>query len=194
MPKFLSIYNRWGYKDKLFFWLAIIGLIFGAFSFWQKNNLSQKVTDSPGSINTINQVGDNTVIDNTVIVDNLDRNLTPDQKSILKNTLKGSIEDVIFISKIFDPEAKKYADQLAEVFSSAGWNVVAPIHQDLLDDFNGKINIFMTSSTTKNTIIYNLSVPAFDQSGITYDSKVPRDGSFGGGLRENTLYIEVGSK
>jgi hypothetical protein len=81
------------------------------------------------------------------------------------------------------------------VFKSSGWEV-APVGRDLLDDFNGKINVFMTgSSSTSGIEIYNIvSIPAFDQAEISYKSGQPRIGSFGGSLQEHTLYLEIGSK
>lgn len=150
---------------------------------------SLDVNNSPSSINTIGQVGNNTIVGKSA------RFLSKDQKVILKNAFSRTTERVVFMSKIFDAEAKAYAEQLSEPFVSAGWDVEAPIRQDLLDDFDGKINIFKTGKNVSTDISVSLfeKIPAFDQAGILYESKIPRKGSFGGNLEEDTLYIEVGS-
>ena len=157
-----------------------------------ENNTStrMKVTGSPNSINTVGQVGNNTIVASS------DRTLSSDQIDLLKHVLSQSTGKVALKSKLFDSEAKNYANQLAEVFRLAGWQV-GPNSHDLLDDFlNDEINIFMTGSdSTSSVIIYPvLRISAFDQAKIRYRSEQPRTGSFGGNLQEDTLYLEIGSK
>jgi hypothetical protein len=151
------------------------------------NNI--EVKNSPNSINTIGQVGNN------IIYDNSGRVLSDAQKNIMRQVLSENFGKVALISKVFDLEAKKYANQLSDIFKSAGWEV-SPIREDLLDDFDGKINIFMTgTSSLSNTDVFTVaSAPFFDKSNVPYVSEPPRIGSFGGSVQENTLYLEIGSK
>lgn len=164
--------------------LAIIG-----WKFYSSQTSIQNNAQIINSIQSIGQNGNNTIIGKTT------RHLTESQKVILKNALSGAGERAAFMSKIFDPEAKIYAEQLSESFASAGWTIVAPLKLDLLDDFSGRVNIFKTgkSATTSLDVFLVEKIPAFDQAGISYESKIPRAGSFGGNLEEETLYIEVGS-
>ena len=151
------------------------------------NNI--EVKNSPNSINTIGQVGNN------IIYDNSGRVLSDVQKNIMRQVLSENSGKVALISKVFDLEAKKYANQLSDIFKSAGWEV-SPIREDLLDDFDGKINIFMTgTSSLSNTDVFTVaSAPFFDKSNVPYVSEPPRIGSFGGSVQENTLYLEIGSE
>ncbi len=154
------------------------------FYLWQKPSTQQE-----GTINTINQIGDNTIVGTT------QRGLSDAQKNILINALAKEPGKAGFITKIFDSEADQFASQLAQIFTTAGWKV-SQTNKSLLDNFNGKINIFMTGAQSSNsTLIYHeFSIPSFDQANILYESIKPREGSFSGSLEPDTLYIEVGSQ
>jgi hypothetical protein len=51
-----------------------------------------------------------------------------------------------------------------------------------------------TSSLSSTDVFTVASAPFFDKTKISYVSEPPRVGSFGGGVQEHTLYLEIGSK
>jgi len=171
--------------------IAIISLFVEIYAeFFHNSNSQIEVKNSPNSINTIGQIGDN------IITADSSRTLNDSQRKILKDLLLSKEPGkVAFKSKLFDREAENYANQLADAFKSSGWEI-GLVAKDLLDDFDGKINVFKTgTSSPDGTNVYLVdSFPALDSAGILYKSEMPRIGSFGGNLQENTLYFEIGSK
>lgn len=176
-----------GIWHTLFIWVGIIAGFFTALStlgIWLTGKVIEKQKDSEIAELQIK------------VVSAQPRILTSEQKdkliSILSSQKGGKVG---FIVKIHDSESKNYAEQLLEAFKLAGWQVM-PSRYDLLDDFNGKINIFMTGQKVAEDVSVFLvsAFMPFDQTGILYQSETPRVASFGGGIEENTLYLEIGAK
>ncbi len=164
----------------------IVAIISGFFSFLSKEKTGINVTAQNLSniIQTVNQNGDNYI--------NAPRKLTNNQiLSVDKFLREKPPGRVCFKIKIFDPEAKEYAQQLMEIFKNGGWDTSCQVDLNLLDDFQGKINLFKITSKNELELV---KIPLFDELKIPYQSEPPRVGSYNGLEKNDALYIEVGGK
>jgi hypothetical protein len=104
-----------------------------------------------------------------------------------------------FAAKIFDPEAKNFAEQLASVFKQAGWTIVDPINAQLLDDYDGYINIVAVSTGTADRD-KQLTATADKLIAEIGDADIPcrlhpvREGGIGGTLEPGSIYLLIGSR
>jgi len=141
--------------------------------------------------------GDN-VAGNKIVIGNQPRTLNEDQKKKLISILSGQEKVKIgFISKLFDPEAKNFSENLSEAFEESGWEVIRPFNQTLLDDYGGCVNMFIGSTANvKNNIqeIVNSLHLSLNEIGILSKPSPYREASVSGDFSLADVYIAIGSK
>lgn len=165
--------------------VAIIGVLVTVY-FSQNTSIDQTVIDSPESINTVGQFGNN-----TIVIDNTYRRLTSDQELFLKNELRKSAGKVGFVSKIFDPEAANFASKLSNIFVDANWEVVGKLNPTLANSFDGDFVIFSKLELSTKADLVRI---ALSKVGLLYSSKLIPDNWVSGNFMEDTIYIVIDSQ
>lgn len=121
------------------------------------------------------------------------RRLTPEQTTKLSQALgAGKASRVGFVSRMLDGESGDYADSLAAVFRTAGWEVVVPTNRVSLNDLPGFLLITVTSNGLESTATFIRD--RLQAAGLDVRFGGLPEGSFGGQLELDTVYIVVGRK
>jgi len=128
------------------------------------------------------------------------RTITVSQREKLISKLpKYNQMKVGFAAKMLDPEARSFAEQLASAFRQAGWSIVDPINAQLLDDYDGYINIIAVSTGIADRD-KELTATADQLFGSLADADIPcrphpiREGSIGGQLVPGSIYLLIGAR
>ncbi|WP_341895429.1 hypothetical protein [Ferrovibrio terrae] len=119
------------------------------------------------------------------------RTLSDTQRATLENILRSRVGTVGFMSRLMDGEGIDYANQLAEVFRQAGWNVVS-IAGNHLADLPGRVTTAILDDATMLPIA-EMVCQAFNEAGIICGGEI-RQGQLPGPLAPQTLYIVIGRK
>ena len=100
---------------------------------------------------------------------------------------------------MLDPEAKGFAGHLLDVFKEAGWEVIDPIKANLLDDYDGYVNLILVSAGEPN--LNSKLIEAFDAiCPVLNDADIPcradtvRQGSISGQFEPGSIYLLVGAR
>lgn len=130
---------------------------------WKEVTPAQAISESPCSINTIDQSGgQNTVNCDTDpslkedVKNMLPRSLTEEQRAKLLDAASKRRARIGFASKLFDGESEDFADDLSSVFSDAGWQIEQKIKNSTND-----LKDFVTVAAT-----YSQEVSLSELSGL----------------------------
>jgi hypothetical protein len=177
--------------NTIFAWTAIIAAVLTTIStvglFWTGSILDKRKQREIGTLQSS--------------LDKLQpRVLTLAQREKLSSELSSYKQmKVGFSAKIFDMEAKQFAEQFSDVFKKAGWHVVEPINAQLLDDFDGKINLVLAATGNAQTdndltaIALTISKSIHD-AGIPCEMRPIRQGSVGGQFDPGAIYLLIGAR
>jgi len=132
MKKFISVYKRWSYTNRLFFWLAIIGLVIGigTYFFWpNSNDVKVKVENSNLEYSPIIVDSPNSKVDIEVIQENKlnDRHINDTIKKQIDDMLNkysGSTARIQFTTE--NAEALAFSQELTSYIISKGLDVEGP--------------------------------------------------------------------
>lgn len=122
------------------------------------------------------------------------RSITNEQSQRLLKLLASNKGKVGFFSKVFNDTSKEFAIKLSAIFKEAGWQIEEPINQTLLDDYDGRLNIFADGTNPSQVELANLIVNALNEVGIPIGPQPIRDNSFSGPFSKEAVYILVDSK
>lgn len=94
--------------------------------------------------------------------------------------------------------ATKLLDQEVAIFKLAGWRVVEPVNAQLLDDYEGLINIIAVSlgiaeADAKLTGTAERLCVLINEAGIQCKLGPVRQGSIGGTLEPGSIYLLIGA-
>jgi hypothetical protein len=91
---------------------------------------------------------------------------------------------------MMDEESLNYADQIAEVFQKANWNV-GPNNRSFLDNIQSDTGIAVTDDSQQDDAKKIAAI--FNSIGITCQAEKIREKSISG-VQKKTIYLIVGSK
>jgi hypothetical protein len=119
------------------------------------------------------------------------RNITDTQKSALKKRLAETKGTVGFISRLMDGEGRDFAQELAGVFTEAGWTVHS-IAGNSLNDFPG----YIVGVVSEESLLPQLNFvrTALNESGIDCRLEEIKPNSIGGGFLTGVIWLVVGRK
>jgi len=113
------------------------------------------------------------------------------QKTALLEKISQQKGRIGFISLMMDGESLDFADELADVFKKAGWNL-APTIRTSLNDFPGFLSIFVTGQNLDASA--SLVCRSFQEINIDCRSEKIEGSSIGGVRELDTVYVVVGRK
>jgi len=120
------------------------------------------------------------------------RSLSEQQKAILHRELSKASGPVGFNYRLMDGEGHDFANQLAEVFRLAGWDV-RHIAGNSLNDFQGYFVVATADPSLKD--VAKVACDALNAAGIKcHDDEEIRQGTLGGPLEQGNIYIVIGRK
>ena len=128
------------------------------------------------------------------IIELAPRSITTEQSQQLLKLLARKKGRVGFLVKVFNDTSKEFAIQLSTIFREAGWQVEEPINQTLLDDYDGRLNIFTDEANPAQIELANLIVNSLNEAGFPIGPQPIRDNSFSGHFSKEAVYILVDSK
>ncbi len=144
--------------------------------------------------NIIDNAKDQKIIALKEKVQNLEPRILSDaQKKRLIEKLKtyeGS-KRIAFYSRMMDRESAGFADQLAQTFKDAGWDVGAT-NRSSLNDFPGFLSLFVVGNPPKT--LPSFVQLAFREIEIDCHSENIKENSLSGLRDQDRVYVVVGSK
>jgi len=176
---------------------TVVGAIFTVLSFFQKEGTDLVVNNSPASINTINQVGDNIInnnMDPTLIADLnalQPRILSAEQRSALITQISKHKGRIGFYSKFMDGESADFVDSLSSAFVDAGWQVF-PVNRSSTNDYPGYVNLFVTGE--RQRIAANFVCNALTNISIDCRAEKMEEATMAGTRELDAIYVVVGRK
>jgi hypothetical protein len=119
------------------------------------------------------------------------RRLSNAQKQILISRASLEKGTVAFMHRLMDGEGKDFSQQMADAFKAAGW-VVRSIAGNSLNDFPGYVVVSVADGIPNETA--RLACDALNAAGIECRQEPIRQGTTGGPLEPNIIYVVVGRK
>jgi hypothetical protein len=119
------------------------------------------------------------------------RAISETQRRELLHRLTNSHGRVGFMTRLMDAESGDYADQLADIFKAAGWDI-APTVKTSLNDLSGFVTLTATNPNLAG--LGDTVANALNAAGIDCHPQPIEPNSVGGGAEPDTLYIVVGRK
>jgi len=127
----------------------------------------------------------------TEIISLQPRHLTSSQKDQLVAMLSTEKGKIGLASRMLDGESSDFADELSLAFKEADWEIVSP-NRSSLNDFPGFLSIFVVGKNLDSKA--DFISQSLQKIGIDCRPESIQQGSIGGALQPDTIYIVVGRK